>query len=129
MSSSLLESLNTNQKKAVLETSGPLLILAGAGTGKTRVLTTRLTNILKNRQANPFETLTVTFTNKVANEMKQRVEEMLKVNTAGWWIGTFHAMGARILRKHPELVGLKKQFTIIDVDDQIRLVKASTSLP
>ena len=72
---------------------------------------------LQNRLANPFETLTVTFTNKAASEMKQRVEEMLKIGTDGWWIGTFHAMGARILRKHPELVGLKRQFSIIDIDD------------
>ena len=127
MSSNFLESLNTNQKKAVLETSGPLLILAGAGTGKTRVLTTRLANILKNRLANPHETLTVTFTNKAASEMKQRVEFMLKVATDGWWIGTFHAMAARILRNHPELAGLKKQFSIIDIDDQIRLVKQALS--
>ena len=127
MSSNFLESLNTNQKKAVLETSGPLLILAGAGTGKTRVLTTRLANILKNRLANPNETLTVTFTNKAASEMKQRVEFMLKVATDGWWIGTFHAMAARILRNHPELAGLKKQFSIIDIDDQIRLVKQALS--
>ncbi len=127
MSSNFLESLNTNQKKAVLETSGPLLILAGAGTGKTRVLTTRLANILKNKLANPHETLTVTFTNKAASEMKQRVEFMLKVATDGWWIGTFHAMAARILRNHPELAGLKKQFSIIDIDDQIRLVKQALS--
>ena len=127
MSSNFLEFLNTNQKKAVLETSGPLLILAGAGTGKTRVLTTRLANILKNRLANPHETLTVTFTNKAASEMKQRVEFMLKVATDGWWIGTFHAMAARILRNHPELAGLKKQFSIIDIDDQIRLVKQALS--
>ncbi len=123
MLANFLDSLNENQKNAVLHTSGPLLILAGAGTGKTKVLTTRLANLLCNNLAQPFETLTVTFTNKAASEMKERVEEMLKVSTAGWWIGTFHAMGARILREHPELVGLKKQFSIIDVDDQVRLVK------
>ena len=127
MSSNFLESLNENQKKAVFTTSGPLLILAGAGTGKTKVLTTRLASILQKKLAHPFETLTVTFTNKAASEMKQRVEEMLKVGTDGWWIGTFHAMGARILRKHPELVGLKNQFSIIDIDDQIRLVKQALS--
>ena len=123
MSFNFLDSLNQNQRKAVLHTSGPLLILAGAGTGKTRVLTTRLANILKQNLANPFETLTVTFTNKAASEMKHRVEEMLKIGTDGWWIGTFHAMAARILRKNPEIVGLKSQFSIIDIDDQIRLVK------
>ncbi len=127
MSSNFLELLNENQRKAVVETSGPLLILAGAGTGKTKVLTTRLANILKNKLASPYETLTVTFTNKAASEMKDRVEEMLKVGTAGWWIGTFHSMAARILRRHPELVGLKKQFSIIDTDDQIRLVKQALS--
>ena len=79
--------------------------------------------ILKKKLANPFETLTVTFTNKAASEMKHRVEDMLKIGTDGWWIGTFHAMGARILRKHQEIVGLKSQFSIIDVDDQIRLIK------
>ena len=127
MSTNFLELLNENQRKAVIETSGPLLILAGAGTGKTKVLTTRLANILKNKLASPYETLTVTFTNKAASEMKDRVEEMLKVGTAGWWIGTFHSMAARILRKHPELVGLKKQFSIIDTDDQVRLVKQALS--
>jgi len=127
LSLNFLESLNENQKKAVLETSGPLLILAGAGTGKTKVLTTRLANILRNKLASPYETLTVTFTNKAANEMKQRVEEMLTISTDGWWIGTFHSMGARILRKHPELAGLKTQFSIIDIDDQIRLVKQCLS--
>ena len=127
MSFNFLDSLNQNQRKAVLHTSGPLLILAGAGTGKTRVLTTRLANILQQKLASPFETLTVTFTNKAASEMKQRVEEMLKIGTDGWWIGTFHAMAARILRKNPEMVGLKNQFSIIDVDDQIRLVKQSLS--
>ncbi|MBV68690.1 MAG: hypothetical protein CMJ08_02690 [Pelagibacterales bacterium] len=127
MSFNFLESLNENQRKAVLHTSGPLLILAGAGTGKTRVLTTRLANILKKKLANPFETLTVTFTNKAASEMKHRVEDMLKIGTDGWWIGTFHAMGARILRKHQEIVGLKSQFSIIDVDDQIRLIKQALS--
>ena len=127
MSFNFLESLNENQRKAVLHTSGPLLILAGAGTGKTRVLTTRLANILKIKLANPFETLTVTFTNKAASEMKHRVEDMLKIGTDGWWIGTFHAMGARILRKHQEIVGLKSQFSIIDIDDQIRLIKQALS--
>ena len=78
---------------------GPLIVLAGAGTGKTRVLTTKLSKIIIENYANPYEILTVTFTNKAANEMKNRVESILKINTAGWWIGTFHSMGARILRK------------------------------
>ena len=102
---------------------GPLIVLAGAGTGKTRVLTTKLSKIIIDRLASPYEILTVTFTNKAANEMKYRIENILKLSTAGWWIGTFHSMGARILRKNPEIVGLKKQFTIIDTDDQLRLLK------
>ena len=98
-------------------------MLAGAGTGKTRVLTTKLSKIIRENYANPYEILTVTFTNKAASEMKNRVESILRINTAGWWIGTFHSMGARILRKNPEIVGLKKQFTIIDTDDQLKLLK------
>ena len=98
-------------------------MLAGAGTGKTRVLTTKLSKIIRENYASPYEILTVTFTNKAANEMKNRVESILRINTAGWWIGTFHSMGARILRKNPEIVGLKKQFTIIDSDDQLKLLK------
>ena len=98
-------------------------MLAGAGTGKTRVLTTKLSKIIRENYASPYEILTVTFTNKAANEMKNRVESILRINTAGWWIGTFHSMGARILRKNPEIVGLKKQFTIIDTDDQLKLLK------
>tara|TARA_A100001011_G_scaffold398858_1_gene504845 strand:+ start:342 stop:2435 length:2094 start_codon:yes stop_codon:yes gene_type:complete len=102
---------------------GPLIVLAGAGTGKTRVLTTKLSKIIRENYASPYEILTVTFTNKAANEMKNRVESILKINTGGWWIGTFHSMGARILRKNPEIVGLKKHFTIIDTDDQLKLLK------
>ena len=98
-------------------------MLAGAGTGKTRVLTTKLSKLIRENYASPYEILTVTFTNKAANEMKNRVESILRINTAGWWIGTFHSMGARILRKNPEIVGLKKQFTIIDTDDQLKLLK------
>ena len=103
--------------------NGPLIVLAGAGTGKTRVLTTKLSKIIRENYASPYEILTVTFTNKAANEMKNRVENILKINTGGWWIGTFHSMGARILRRNPEIVGLKKQFTIIDTDDQLKLLK------
>tara|TARA_E500000178_G_scaffold355766_1_gene429686 strand:- start:1005 stop:3095 length:2091 start_codon:yes stop_codon:yes gene_type:complete len=108
-------------------TNGPLIVLAGAGTGKTRVLTTKLSKMIQDRIASPYEILTVTFTNKAANEMRNRVENILKINTAGWWIGTFHSMGARILRKNPEIVGLKKQFTIIDSDDQVKLLKQTLS--
>ena len=118
-----MENLNSEQKQAVQSLNGPVLVLAGAGTGKTRVLTTRLCNILLQKQASPYEILTVTFTNKAANEMKQRVENMLNVSSAGWWMGTFHSVAARILRKYPEIVGIKKEFSIIDIDDQIRLLK------
>ncbi|MDA9558902.1 UvrD-helicase domain-containing protein [Alphaproteobacteria bacterium] len=117
------DTLNIAQKDAVDYMEGPLIVLAGAGTGKTKVLTTKLSKIIIDRLASPYEILTVTFTNKAANEMKNRIENILKLSTAGWWIGTFHSMGARILRKNPEIIGLKKQFTIIDTDDQLRLLK------
>ena len=118
-----LEELNTEQISAVENLSGPLLVLAGAGTGKTRVLTTRLSHILRLNQATPSQIFTVTFTNKAANEMRERVESILGRSVAGWWLGTFHSLAARILRKHAELVNLKNTFTIIDSDDQIRLIK------
>ena len=118
-----LEELNTEQISAVENLSGPLLVLAGAGTGKTRVLTTRLSHILRLNQATPSQIFAVTFTNKAANEMRERVESILGRSVAGWWLGTFHSLAARILRKHAELVNLKNNFTIIDSDDQIRLIK------
>jgi len=115
--------LNTEQKKAVETIKGPLLVLAGAGTGKTKVLTTRLANLLYSKVAHPSEICAVTFTNKAANEMRLRVEKMLNKSLAGWWLGTFHSIAARILRSNAELVSLKTTFTIIDTDDQIRLIK------
>ncbi len=118
-----IESLNDEQRAAVEATDGPVLILAGAGTGKTRVLTTRLSHILNQNLAYPAETLTVTFTNKAAREMKYRVEQLIGRSVEGWFLGTFHAMAARILRRHAEIVGLKSTFTILDTDDQIRLLK------
>ena len=118
-----LEELNAEQISAVENLSGPLLVLAGAGTGKTRVLTTRLSHILRLNQATPSQIFAVTFTNKAANEMRERVERILGRSVAGWWLGTFHSLAARILRKHAELVNLKNNFTIIDSDDQIRLIK------
>ena len=117
------EQLNSEQIEAVEKLSGPLLVLAGAGTGKTRVLTTRLSHILFTKQAIPSQIFAVTFTNKAANEMRERVENILGRSVAGWWLGTFHSLAARILRKHAELVNLKNNFTIIDYDDQVRLVK------
>ncbi|MDP6351408.1 MAG: UvrD-helicase domain-containing protein, partial [Alphaproteobacteria bacterium] len=118
-----LEALNPDQAAAVEALDGPVLVLAGAGTGKTRVLTTRLAHIIQTGRAMPGETLTVTFTNKAAREMKARVESLVGRSVEGWHLGTFHAIGARMLRRHAELVGLKSNFTIIDTDDQIRLIK------
>jgi len=120
---SYLDGLNESQLEAVQTTDGPVLILAGAGTGKTRALTTRLAHILLQGKANPWEMLAVTFTNKAAREMQNRVGELLGCDTEGWWVGTFHALAARILRRNAEVVGLKPNFTIIDQDDQVRLLK------
>ena len=118
-----LAALNEPQQQAVEATEGPLLVLAGAGTGKTRVLTTRLAHILSTRLARPNQVLAVTFTNKAAREMRDRVAELIGGAVEGLWIGTFHAVAARILRRHAELVGLQPNFTILDVDDQLRLMK------
>jgi len=118
-----LKSLNKPQLEAVKSLSGPLLILAGAGTGKTRVLITRLAHILVTKRALPSEILAVTFTNKAAMEMKDRVEKLIRRSTETMWLGTFHSLCARILRKHAEIVNLKSNFTILDTDDQIRLIK------
>ncbi len=122
--SDYLEGLNPEQKDAVISTEGPLLVLAGAGTGKTRVLTCRLAHILNQKLAFPSQILSVTFTNKAAREMRHRVSELLGQTTEGLpWLGTFHSIAAKILRIHAELVGLKSNFTILDTDDQIRLLK------
>ena len=118
-----LSALNAAQRAAVQATDGPVLVLAGAGTGKTRVLTTRLAHLLFSAKAGPHEVLAVTFTNKAAREMKARVEAHLNRPVESLWIGTFHSVGARILRTHAETVGLKPNFTILDTDDQVRLLK------
>jgi DNA helicase-2/ATP-dependent DNA helicase PcrA len=119
-----LADLNPEQKEAVETLDGPVLVLAGAGTGKTRVLTTRIAHILNLGRAHPREILAVTFTNKAAREMKERVGKMVGQIVEGMpWLGTFHAIGVKILRRHAELVGLKSDFTILGVDDQIRLIK------
>ncbi len=121
---SYLKSLNTPQYDAVVQTEGPILVLAGAGTGKTRVLTTRLAHIMRNGMAYPSQILAVTFTNKAAAEMRGRVSEALGGQPVeGWWLGTFHALAARMLRRYAEKVGLKSNFTILDPDDQLRLIK------
>ncbi len=117
-------SLNPEQRAAVEALDGPVLVLAGAGTGKTRVLTTRLAHLLSSGKAKPWGVLAVTFTNKAAREMRERVEKLLGPGGGGLpWLGTFHSISARMLRTHAELVGLKNNFTILDTDDQIRLLK------
>jgi DNA helicase II / ATP-dependent DNA helicase PcrA len=119
-----LKGLNTEQRAAVEATDGPVLVLAGAGTGKTRVLTTRLAHILYMRKAWPGQILAVTFTNKAAREMKERIGGLIGGVVEGMqWLGTFHSIGARMLRRHAELAGRKSNFTIIDTDDQLRLMK------
>ena len=119
-----LAALNPEQRAAVETLEGPVLVLAGAGTGKTRVLISRVAHILKTGRARPAEILAVTFTNKAAHEMKERIGAMLGEAVEGMpWLGTFHAIGVKILRRHAELVGLKSDFTILDTDDQIRLLK------
>ena len=119
-----LKGLNPEQRDAVLRIDGPLLVLAGAGTGKTRVLTTRLSHILTTQKAWPNQILAVTFTNKAAREMKERIGHLIGGVVEGMtWLGTFHAIGVKILRNHAELAGLKSGFTILDDDDQVRLLK------
>ncbi len=121
---SYLEGLNAEQREAVLTIDGPLLVLAGAGTGKTRVLTTRIAHILASRRARGSEILAVTFTNKAAREMSERIGALVGHAVEGMpWLGTFHSIGARLIRRHAELVGLRPDFTILDTDDQIRLIK------
>src|SRR5947207_6237826 len=117
-----LAGLNDAQRRAVAAVDGAVLVLAGAGTGKTRVLTTRLANILMTGRAYPGEILAVTFTNKAAREMRERLEAMIG-DASGVWLGTFHALAARLLRRHAEAVGLSSNFTILDTDDQLRLLK------
>ena len=118
------EGLNPEQREAVLTTEGPLLVLAGAGTGKTRVLTTRVAHILAQRKAWPSQMLVVTFTNKAAREMRERTLNLIGPEGEGLrWFGTFHSVSAQILRRHAELAKLKSGFTVLDTDDQLRLIK------
>ena len=118
-----LDNLNPEQKEAVLKTEGPLLVLAGAGTGKTKVLTTRLAYMLGVNNVKPWNCLVVTFTNRAANEMKSRVEQYIGDAVNSVWLGTFHSICVKILRKYPELAGLKPNFTILGEDDQKRIIK------
>jgi DNA helicase-2/ATP-dependent DNA helicase PcrA len=119
-----LAKLNPEQREAVEATEGPVLVLAGAGTGKTSVLTTRIAHLLATGKAQPWQILAVTFTNKAAREMKVRIGDLIGGVVEGMeWLGTFHSIGAKLLRRHAELAGLKSSFTILDTDDQIRLMK------
>ena len=120
----LLDGLNPPQREAVLATEGPVLMLAGAGTGKTAALTARLAHLIRTRRAWPSEILCVTFTNRAAREMKERVGQLVGPAVEGMpWLGTFHSIAAKLLRRHAELVGLQSNYTIIDTDDQLRLLK------
>jgi len=121
-SDTLSKDLNEEQFEAVTQIDGPLLVLAGAGTGKTKVLTYRIANILMNGVF-PSQILAVTFTNKAAKEMSNRILSLVGERSEGLWLGTFHSIGAKILRRHAEAVGLKSNFTIIDTSDQLRLIK------
>jgi len=124
LNSEYLKNLNKSQKEAVMYLDGPLLIVAGAGSGKTKVLTTRIANIIKEKKAFPNQILAVTFTNKAAKEMQNRVSKILGSTATGLsWLGTFHSICAKLLRKHAPAVNLNSNFTIIDTDDQIRLIK------
>ena len=119
-----LKELNSEQKEAVSYLNGPLLVVAGAGSGKTKVLTSRIAHIIKSNKAYPNQILSVTFTNKAAQEMQNRVSKLLKKEAIGLpWLGTFHSVSAKLLRKHASAVGLNSNFSIIDQDDQIRLIK------
>lgn len=118
-----LENLNPEQRLAVETTQGPILVLSGAGTGKTKVLTTRLAYILSRQLAQPWECLVVTFTNRAAKEMKERVYNIIGETANSVWLGTFHSICVKILRNHAELVGLNSNFTILGEDDQKRLIK------
>ena len=119
-----LQKLNREQKSAVLNTEGPSLVVAGAGSGKTKVLTSRLAYILEQKKAWPNQILCVTFTNKAAKEMRERVIKIIggKTNSLAW-LGTFHSISVKFLRRHAEAIGLKSNFTILDTDDQKKLIK------
>ncbi|NLA81405.1 MAG: UvrD-helicase domain-containing protein, partial [Clostridiaceae bacterium] len=118
----LLERLNPEQKRAVLTTEGPLLILAGAGSGKTRVVTRRVAWLIRHKEVHPGRIMAITFTNKAANEMKERIQELGGLESRGSWIGTFHAMMLWILRRHAGLLGYRTGFAIFDSHDQKRVM-------
>ncbi|HEU4565330.1 MAG TPA: UvrD-helicase domain-containing protein, partial [Gemmatimonadaceae bacterium] len=121
--SALLSRLNPAQREAVLHHEGPLLVLAGAGSGKTRVLTSRIAWLVQHHGVDPRQILAVTFTNKAAGEMRDRVAKLLGEEPSGMWVGTFHAIGARMLRRDAQLVGRTASFTIYDEDDSLAVVR------
>src|SRR4029079_8817347 len=116
-------SLNPEQREAVLHINGPLLILAGAGSGKTRVITSRIAYLVADSHANPENVLAVTFTNKAAEEMRARVETLLGANCSRMWVSTFHSLCARLLRREAPAIGLSRDFVIYDSSDQLTVVK------
>ena len=118
-----LETLNPPQREAVLCTEGPLLVLAGAGSGKTRVLTYRIAHMIQDLDVSPWEILAITFTNKAAAEMRERLGTLVGPAARGMWVSTFHSMCVRILRVNCEIMGFDKGFTIYDADDSKRLIK------
>jgi DNA helicase II / ATP-dependent DNA helicase PcrA len=118
-----LAGLNTAQREAVLHFEGPMLVLAGAGSGKTRVLTTRIARLVEHHGVDPSRILAVTFTNKAAGEMRERISRLLGYEPKGMWCGTFHAVGARLLRSNAAAVGRSPNFTIYDEDDNVAVIK------
>src|SRR5687768_13037896 len=120
---SFLDALNAEQREAVLHVKGPLLILAGAGSGKTRVITSRVAYLVGDGHAAPHEVLAVTFTNKAAEEMRGRVDALLGADVRGMWVSTFHALCARLLRREAPAIGLSRDFVIYDSSDQLTVVK------
>ena len=120
---SIYDTLNEQQKEAVLHTEGPLLVLAGAGSGKTRVLTHRIAYLIDELGVNPWNILAITFTNKAASEMRERVDKLVGFGSESIWVSTFHSSCARILRRHIPLLGYDSNFTIYDSDDQKTLMK------
>ena len=121
---SIYDTLNEPQKEAVFHTEGPLLILAGAGSGKTRVLTHRIACLIDEKGVNPWNILAITFTNKAAGEMRQRVDSLVNFGSESIWVSTFHSMCVRILRRFIDRLGYDSRFTIYDTDDQKTLMKA-----
>ena len=118
-----IQTLNENQLAAVRHIDGPVLVFAGAGSGKTRVLTYRIANLIKNHGVRPYNILAVTFTNKAANEMKERIEGLMGETAGRLWAGTFHGICSRILREHGPDIGLDRNFTIFDDGDQLALIR------